>query len=325
MASIAPPGTSSFHLLFGESPVTQYGTWGIANKIMVPRPSKLLGLAFGNANCGKTSLLASNPGALVINLDLSSTPLPSQGAAPPPAQFWPGIDENGQPIDSSGKRMKLDWAAVEKLIEDLVKASETDAPRPDMVVFDSLTALIYNYLHEATLKQFNKDSWEEGRGDAMWEWLNQRMAWTFRTLRAAGYGVWVVGHLNRYDNKNPDGSFTERIALNCPPSFIRRFYNQFELCMGIEKGVRIVTEKISKTISIPGRPDSIMEQNVPREIPTYQIAIENPKTLALSRKRVSLPKMIELPAQNGWAEFEKAYLAAAALSPAANPVPQPGK
>lgn len=312
---------TSFTLLCGENPVTQYGTFGIANKRMIPRPSKLLGFLFGPTNSGKTSLVASAAGALIINLEKSSTPISSPTAPPLPAQFWPGLNEDGQPIDPSGKVFRVDWDSVKTLINSLVEASQKNLPRPDFVVFDSLTTLIYSVLHEATLKNFGKDEWAEGRGDAMWEWLNQQIAWAIRSLRDANYGVWFIGHLATYENKGTDGASSQKTYIQCHPGFIRRFWGQFELCIGIEKTLSIEVTPYEEEVKMSdGKIAKVTKQRQTQKV-GFVLTGETPKTATIYRQRIALPKAILLPEVGGWVEFEKQYLSVAKLPIAQAPNP----
>jgi len=294
--------------------MANYGNFGIANTRMWVKPGKIKGVIIGEFQTGKTSLFASNPAALILNLDVSSTPVPTKDAAPPPAQFWPGLNPEGRPIRPDGSPFILTWAEIGNLRDELVKAFKENKPRPDLVVIDSVTEL-FNILRQATLEYFKKDSWDEGRGDAMWEWLYQQYNSLVNDLRNAGYGVWVVLHIAPEYITEEDGKKKTKWAMTTPPGFFKRFYGGFEMALEMRKHF---TKKVTQGFKIIKTPNGEvkMPETIVEDVPVFTLVGENPDRANHYKRRICLPKQIELEKDGMWETFEKAYLDAA-VPPAA--------
>jgi len=301
--------TSRQTLASGDTFMSQYGSFGIANERLWVMPSRMKAILIGEFNTGKTTFLGSNPAALIWNLDLSSTPVPSIGAPGLAAQMWPGISPDGKPIGFDHKPFTFDHDSMVAMKDRLLDAAAKNQPRPEMIVIDSLTEWL-NYLRAATLKHFKKDTWDEGRGDAMWEWLYQQINLFLTELRNAGYGVWVSAHISSELVTQGDSTKKVRWSLNAPPGFFKRFYGTFEMALQMEKSVRPVTEKKTRRATVNGATLEFVEDST-----TYQTIFtlrgEDPERAALLKRRVCFNPILELPPTEAWKSFESVYLSVA--------------
>lgn len=300
------PDVTSFQFANGKQPMSQYGSFGIANQRMWVKPGKLRGILLGEFNSGKTSFLGSNPGALIINLDLSSTPVPSSNSPGLPAQFWPGLNEDGLPIDFNSSVIKLSWETLSALRSKLIEAARLNQPRPETVVIDGLTEWL-NMMRRATLLHFGKETWDEGRGDAMWEWLYGQMLLFMNDLRDAGYGLWVVAHISSELPREGSASKDVRWSLNAPPGFFKRFYGSFELALELRKTLKVTVEQEEYEVVVAGKPTKMKR---PKSVTQtfFTLNGEDPERSSLYKRRVAFPATVTVPPTNAWALFVDEYL-----------------
>lgn len=286
-----------------------FGTFGVANRFSLIKPSKIRGLLIGPRGGGKTSFFGSNEAFLIVNLDCSSCPKPAIGADPLPAQFFPFMSSDGLPIGIDGKPVVMDFECLIDLKDRLVKAAKDGLPRPEGIVLDSLSALI-DLARAGTLKYFKKDTWDEGRGDAMWEWLYQRINDIFTQLRDAGYGVWVAAHLTDEVVVDGNNNKTVKWSLNAPPGFFKRFLGSFEMVLEIEK-ITLQRKILVPTVSKVG--ESSVTVNLEKMVDETKFSLVgfDPAKANLLKCRIPFPTRLELPAKGGWQVFESEYNKAA--------------
>ncbi len=291
--------------------MSQYGSFGIAGERLWVKPGRLRGVVIGEFNTGKTSFLASNPAALIINLDLSSTPVPSIDSPPLPAQFWPGLNPEGQPIGFNRQVIKLDLDAVKGLVGQLEEAAAKNLPRPETIVIDSVSELL-SLIKLAALKQFGKNdkplnSWDEGRGDAMWEWVYNQYLSIVDRLRAAGYGCWVVAHITQETIEDESSKRVVKWSLTTPPGWYKRFYGGFEAALQLEKtfDVRQITKV--KKVTVDGKIIEMPEITA-EKVAMFTLVGESSSMSALYKRRVCFPARLTVPPVGAWAAFEAEYL-----------------
>lgn len=305
---------SGHTLAVGESLSNKYGSWGISGKRMIKPIDRLFGMAFGKPNSGKTSLFTWNPGALIINCDGSSTPVPSSDVPPPLAQFYPGFNEKGECIDARGTIMVLTWERINALRLQLIEAAEKNLPRPKTIVLDSVgTAMhrIKEYLiakdRESGPHRKHVQEWSQMHGEAAWESLyNQLLNFAYSLL--PHYGVWFVAHIT--DKwKNVGGSDVKVTELTVPDGFRARFNPLFELAICFE--AKLSPEKVVKTITLPDGQkyedvQTIMKKKVFLTGETADLA-------NVYKQRIALPVNIELPPTKEWDTLSKVYAEAAVV------------
>jgi hypothetical protein len=297
-------------LTSGPTLSAQYGRWGVSNQRMVPLPSKLFGLFLGMSNTGKTSLIASNPGALIVNCDISSTPSPSPSAPPWPAQFWPAINSEGRTVDQSGAVVTLRWEEIDSLADRLVEASRSNSPRPEMVALDSIATAIA-LLRDWVVRKFGKKDFRELDGrmayDAMYDQLLQFAA----KLRRAGYGVYFLGHLRNNTIPLGDDRYVIKLDLDVTDGFWKRVYPlcEFIACTYKERKTRI--KKVEHTV---GGRTVVLDQ--PESYWEYGLIFNNEELQGILKSRLKLPEALPLPENNAWDALCKAYDAAILPPPA---------
>jgi hypothetical protein len=300
-------------LAVGESLTNKYGSWGIANQRMIKPPSRLFGLAFGPPNAGKTSLFSWNPGALIINCDGSSTPLPFPGAPAPTAQFFPGFNAKGESIGPTGSVMNLTWEKIDEMRLKLIEAAEKNLPRPEIVVLDSVTTAMHRIKEHLVIKDRAKPNrshvkeWSDLHGEAAWEALYNTLLNFAHTL-LPHYGVWFIAHIT--DKwKSVGGADVKVRELTVPDGFRARFNPLLELAICLE--ARLSPEKVTTYIDVPGtgkvpQIDTIMKKKAFLTGETADLA-------NVYKQRIALPVNLELPPTKEWETFCKAYESAAAI------------
>jgi len=302
--------TAGHTLATGTTLASKFGSFGIANKRMIKPLERLFGHIFGRANSGKTSLFSGYPGALIINCDGSSTPVPSADAPPPVAQFFPGFNDAGQPVGVDGQSLILNWAAIEKLRDSLIEAAVANRPRPTTIVLDSVMsamALIKAHLVEIDKVKPNRQhvkEWTDLHGEAAWESLYSRLA-QFASSLLPHYGVWFITHLS--DKFRTDGGVERKVLeLTTPPGFLPRFNPLFELAIGTEARLSPKTEE---TVTMfQGKPlinkVTVMNKKV-------FLTGETPDLVNIYKHRIALPISLELPPGKEWDTLAEAYRKAA--------------
>ncbi len=294
--------------------MAQYGAFGISNRRMWVKPGKLRAILLGEYGGGKTSLLASNPAALIFNFDLSSTPVPTADSPGLPAQFWPGLNEDGQPIDFNDRVIKVNWETIKAFKDQLIKAAAENKPRPETLVIDGLTEWL-NIMRAATLAHFKKETWDEGRGDAMWEWLYSQMLAFMNEIREAGYGLWVIAHISAETPREGSASKDVKWSLNAPPGFFKRFYGSFELALELRKTIKATQIQETYEVMVAGKPTLMKRPKTINET-FFTLFGEDVERSNLYKRRVAFPATVTVPPANAWALFEAEYLKVAKPSAA---------
>jgi len=287
--------------------MSKFGSFGIAHTRMWVKPGKLKAILIGEFNTGKTSFLGSNEAALIWNLDLSSTPVPSIDSPGLPAQMWPGLNPDGQPINFDGTPARLDYPSIKAMYAQLLEAAKNNSPRPETIIIDSATEL-FNILRRETLIHFKKATWDEGRGEAMWEWLYQELNTLLSGLAQAGYGVWMVCHIAPEYITEDDGKKKTRWAMTTPPGFFKRFYGSFELALELKKTLVPKKKEVIRRIPMPDGSITELKELVSFNETEFVLVGENPDRASLYKRRVCFPIQLQVPPVGAWSLFEKEYL-----------------
>lgn len=301
----------------GQTIASKYGAFGISNKWMIAPPDRSFVFLVGESNSGKTNLVASNPAALILNLDGSSTPMPSPDSPPPPAQFFPGINEEGQTIGADGQPLTLTWGVIEATKKRLIEAATSNQPRPRMVVLDSVGVamnLIKQHLVDKERAKPGKEwvmDWTNLHGEAAWEAL-YGILMKFKTDLSPYYGVWFTGHIaSKWRKLEGKEDLVERKELSLPPGFMPRFYPLFEAVLGIESKIEMM--EVTKVRKIK-RGDTVIESPHQVQEPVRKVYMSGQISgtpNAIHKRRIKLPLQLELPATGGWDFFAGEYKKAA--------------
>jgi hypothetical protein len=288
----------------GQTSAQKFGNFGIANKRMIVPPSRLLGMIVGFPGKGKTSLFRDHAGALIINVDMSSTPYPKPESPPPACGFFPAMDERGGFTDpATGKVVTVDWATVMDLKKRLIEASVENKPRPETIVLDSLSASI-RLAMEWVVKERGKTSWKEIDGRQGYEDAYASVVRLGIDLRAAGYGFYYIAHL--VDKKIPIGPdlYSKEIELAMGDGLYSRLNPTLELLAAVEEKTvsytrldKVFIKELNTTVE---NPVEITEKK-------RFLTVNNEGLNRVIKHRVRLPGQVELGENTAWADFSKAY------------------
>jgi len=305
-------------LATGTTLQTKYGRLGGYTGHMIAPPERIKALILGLPGSGKSAFLQSHPGAYIFNFDLSSTVTPD-----PKATLWPGIDpKTGRPINESGSPIVLGWPAVQEKIALLKELAAADQPRPETVVFDSLSAwaqLLISWVPGAAVSLFLRspdkgpvDNFRALEGKAAWDAIYSIIYSTIVDLANAGYGVYVVGHVVQTKVPIGEDQFTSELDFAGGPGLWKRIFPLFELSAVVNTTPG--TRDYTKTDTIANRDGTTrtITRRVSEPCKNFTLTYSMPNLSAISKSRVPIGD-IRLPEQDAWAAYAKAYNEARAL------------
>lgn len=296
----------------GSTISDRYGALGGHTGPMVAPPSKISAFIFGLPGDGKSNLEQSNPNAFIFNFDSSSTTTPD-----PRAVIFPGVNPiNGRLVGDAGRDVVLTMDLVNSKIEILKELAAKDQPRPDTVVFDSLSTWIYLLVQWIPLNAKklgiateNKDEWKYLDGRAAWDTLYTTIISTITNLRNAGYGVHVIGHIVNAKIPLNENQFVMRPELTITEGFWKRLYPLFELSALVYRDQ--VTESFTEEVRDVVRDEvKISKRTKTRSVTKHFLTVSKLELAGIAKSRVRLPERIELPESGAWEAFEKAYIEA---------------
>jgi len=262
-------------------------------------------MVLGFPGCGKSHFFESCDDALILNFDLTSTSNPE-----PSAVTWPQFNDEGVPIDGAGSTYALSWPKTMEIVDQLIKLAAENKPRPQMVVFDSLSTmipLICEWTPEGLpFSSTTGKTFQALDGKMAWGFVFTTITNTASKLRQAGYGVWFVGHTMREEKKDKQGNIVETKTV---PTFSngiwKRLAPQFELVATISKKKAKQKETVSE--KIPGRTKE-RTRTLTKDVTTYTLGFSITDLKDYYKARV-YPE-VELPPTGGWQVFRDAYLQA---------------
>jgi hypothetical protein len=294
----------------GTTVASRYGRLGGRVGKMVAPPWAIMAFLIGLPKTGKSAFLQSNPDNFIFNLDCSSTTTTT-----PRAAMFPSIGADGRPSGDDGKNIILNWGEhVLPKIEILKEMARNNEPRPKMVTFDSLTAmmnlLIKYIVKEAValkISQEERTHWRELHGPAAWDALYSMVVDIMVSLHAHGYGVYIVGHVTNAKIPLGDDKFTFRPELTITDGFYKRLFPYFEMVAAIS--TRDVSDTINREVKSVIRGVEKIDKRVETVTRTARVlSVDNTDLQGVLGQRVKLPGTIILPEDNAWDVFEKIYL-----------------
>ena len=262
----------------------------------------LFGMVVGEQNTGKSYLFQSNPDAFIINLDLSSTVTPECAAT-----IWPGVNEDGLPIDIDGKHLVLTWDKVLEKKKQLIDMAQANEPRPKCVVLDTITPCV-RLLKPYIAKKMDRTSFEQAHGPAAYDKLFDEILSFAFDLRQVGYGVWFIAHLSReFLQVSDDGAKQEELTLNLSSGMVRRLTPAVEMIAPVCCDRRSTTVMETKVVKSGAKQ---IERKIPTEKIVYdrKLAFDDPRFSRIIRTRTTsrLPN-IPLDPVDPWGAFESAF------------------
>jgi hypothetical protein len=281
---------------------------------MIAPPGKIAAFIFGLPGEGKSAFLQSNPNAFIFNLDASSTTTPN-----PQATLFPGIDPStGQLIDDAGRPIVLSYDHIQAKEKILLELAAQNQPRPETVVYDSLSAWVAMLVqwipanaHKLGIASEPKSDWKALHGPAAWDALYSMITTTITKLRAAGYGVYVVGHVVNAKIPLEENRFVVKPELTITDGFWKRLYHIFELSALVCAEPVTETYDHVQTATIRGvEQKSVTKRS--REVIRHSLTVNKLELAGIAKSRVKLPDRVTLPLDNGWAAYEACYQTAIA-------------
>lgn len=305
-------------LATGSTLQTKYGRLGGFTGHMIAPPERIKALILGLPGSGKSFFLQSHPGAFIFNFDLSSTVTPN-----PQATLWPGIDAaTGRPVNDAGSPIVLGWPAIQEKIAILKDLAATNQPRPETIVFDSLSAwsqLLTSWIPSAAVSLFLRsaekgpvDNFRALDGKAAWDAVYSIIHSTIVDLANAGYGVYVVGHVVQTKVPIGEDQFTAELDFAGGPGLWKRIFPLFELSAVVNTAPS--TRDYVKTETIANRDGTTrtITRRVSEPCKVHTLTYSMPNLTAISKSRVPIGD-IKLPEQDAWAHYAKLYNEARAL------------
>lgn len=296
-------------LQHGNPIQTKYeGLGGQTTPVLIPAAYSTSFL-FGMSNSGKSALIQSNPDAYVFNLDATSTVTPTSKAV-----LWPRIAPAaaGLFIDDSGVPFVFRYEHMAEKVAKLIELAQQNKPRPKTVCFDSLTAwqrMLVEYIPRNAktlgISANNDLQWKDLHGPAAWDLLYESIINTIISLRNAGYGVYVVGHITRRWIPINENQHKLEFEFTITDNFWKRLVPIFQLsaCMATEKGV--TTERKVTKVMANGKEHEVTK-DVNTETTNHYLYFKRDDLINMTKGRVVSSKIL-IPKDNAWAAFESAY------------------
>lgn len=288
-------------LLEGEPMTNKYQGLGFTAQKMVHPPGKCFGLLVGMPGAGKSHFMQSNDTAFIINSDGTSTTNDE-----PKACIWPGVDQQGMPIDVDGKQIALTWDAILQKKEQLIELAKSQQPRPETVVLDSLIPTIA-LVKEYVTKKAGRDNWKDLDGRRAWDDVYEYLLRFAMDLRKFGYGFYFICHIVNAKIPLGDDKYIIRPELTITDSFYKRLFPLFELVVAFDSAY--VTESREVTMKGP-QGKTGPKKTVTEKVHKYLMKINDESLSGITKCRVRLPDTLEIPQEDSWKWFETQYTTA---------------
>ena len=309
----------------GLTVAQKYGRWGQSGPSYNPPERLFIGL-MGRKGTGKTSLFLDHPGALIINMDGSSTPRHSDSDPPPQCQVWPTKGPDGRMVGPDGKPFTLDWAALIDLKTRLLEAAANNEPRPQTLVFDSIKSWqritqnhVLSQAQALGISRDDKENWRNLQGQSAYAVTYDLMVdFSVELNQVGGYGVVWILHANTVHERMGQVGGEEikksRTVLSASERFFGRIDGYMDLIVSMEiASIASTTGSKPKTVMIdgkerviPGTGTTITRREVRVLRSTKDTDSDDPTRYLLSR-RVPLPDPLELQFPGAWESFSAAY------------------
>lgn len=277
-------------------------TLGFSGQRMQYPLNSMFGMVVGEQNTGKSYLFQSNKDAFILNLDLSSTVVPECAAT-----IWPGINEDGRPVDVDNTPMVLDWDKILQKKEQLIDLAKRDLSRPKCVVFDTITPIV-RMLKPWVASQLGKEKFSQCHGPAAYDRLYDEIIQIAADLRKYGYGVWFIAHLSKEIIEVSEETSKRELTVNLSGGLTRRLTPAVEMIAPI--CCDVVTEMVPRKKTIKMSNGKEVEKTFHETVTSLKrkMAFDDPRFASLIRTRtVNRMTDINLNCSNPWSEFETAF------------------
>lgn len=299
------------------SPTTlssKYGNFGRVPNPATPDPSRMFIVLVGPGGSGKTNFLMSVPGILSVNSDLSPPPRPSSTAALPDCQFFPALGDNAEPVDFAGNPITFRWEMIEELRVSLIDAAQKNLPRPRAIALDSCSSamrLLLDYVtrNPVTLNLVKPEEASRIRefwhlhGPAAYGRAYDILVNFITSIRQAGYGVFLTFHITPTVMQIGENQSVTVWEPATSPGAWSRIFPMADMVLPIRQLSRMKVEPVYAEVN--GQRIKTGTRQTPELY--YAMEFNNPSLINVTKRRVALPEMIELPAVDAWATFAAKY------------------
>lgn len=292
-------------LQHGNTAAQRFSRLGVQKSRMITGPRSMFAMVSGPPASGKTNFFMGCDGAYIINLDQAS--MPARDLDDIKAGVWPGVDDDGQCVDVDGSTFTLTWEKIQEKVEVLKELAKNKEPRPDMVVFDTLSGLL-NIATEYITRKSGKKDFKELDGRRAYDDLYSLILNTCQDLRRHGYGVWLICHIVNKTVQIGEDRYEERPRLTITGGFWQRLFWQLELSAVITAEWDVETiEREIKT----GRKDAqgneiIRKRPETQKVKKHHFTINHQDYLGITKGKIDFSDL-RLTRESAWAQFESAY------------------
>ena len=254
---------------------------------------------------GKTNFFMGCDGAYIINLDQASMPARTEDDIR--CGVWPGVDDDGQCVDVNGSSFAMTWEKVQEKVELLKDLAAKKEPRPEMVVFDTLSGMLQLATEYVTRKGVKKD-FKELDGRRAYDDLYSLILNTCNDLRRHGYGVWLICHIVNKSVQLGEDRYEERPRLTITGGFWQRLFWQLELSGVITAEWDVETyEREVKSGRVDSQGNEIVRKRPEtRKVKKHTFTINHQDYLGITKGKVDFPDL-HLTREDAWNIFESAY------------------
>lgn len=314
MQLVKPPTAPAHSLAVGSTIHSKYGSLGFVGQKMIPSLDRTLVMLFSFPGCGKSFLTQSIPNVFVLNFDLAGI-----YGANPTCTVFPGIDDEKSVIDETGERIRfgIDHFLAKKRIL-LEMAADDYAGRPRCIVIDTMDSffrLAMDYVPQAMGKPTFEDC-----GQAGWSKLYEVIRSSVFDLRAAGYGVWLLGHLTKIEVRDAKGKVIGfKVTTKSTANFYSDFLSVASMVGVMQTEMQSRSVKIQQPMTVGGKTTTISKTETQEKM-VYFFVSNDPelpeflKTRSPSSSGRKLLMKVELPETEPYAHLDSVYRRAMSAS-----------
>lgn len=286
-------------LAHGSTVASRYGKFGSTGGTYRAPLGRVFWMLLSYPGEGKSYLNQSNPAALILNLDGSST------KAQVEAQVTPVLSPSGALVGLDGQPLVPTWDWLEALKKELITAAINNAPRPESIVVDTLGSL----LRIAAIK------YGSGFTDAKQVY---EVVTNFILDLKQYYGVCVCGHMQKVKVKPKDAEMGDLpdIVDNIAHSdkLHARIFPYCELVLVLWSQPEAVSVEVAQTAQVrgetvqlaPKRTSKMVTRRYLSPVP-YEMPADYKPLLGIVKRRAQFPDKVAIPETGAWAAVASAY------------------
>ena len=289
----------------GNTVDQRFARLGVAKSATRAGPKSVFGMVSGAPSCGKTNLFMSCPDAYIVNVDQAS--MPASKADDIHAGVWPGVNEQGQSIDTDGKPFLMKWEKVQEKVDLLKELAENNQPRPGLVVFDTLAGLL-SLGQEYLTRKSGKTDFKQLDGRRAYDDLYALIINACADLRRCGYGVWLCCHIVNRTIQVGEDRYEDRPKLTITGGFWQRLFWQLEISMVLTAEWDMVSKEVEQDTGRKGADGKpiVRKRTVTEKARKHILTVNREEYAGITKGKVEFPDVV-VPRVGSWAAFEDAY------------------